>query len=132
MTDDRPFPYGGGTRDKPQPWVPENDPLRIALLGKLIEELNECGAIAARCLIQGIDEREPVTGVVNRHALEKELADVFAQAGASILRLGLDEPSIKVRLQKKTEFTGQWFDHLSQENDEGARAYQTRHSGEGR
>ena len=53
-------------REKPlNPWQPERDPIRLAILGKLLEELAEAQAIVARCIIQGIDESEPVTGVHN-------------------------------------------------------------------
>lgn len=62
----------------PSPWQPEQDKVRLAALGKLGEELAECMAIVSRCIIQGIDEREPVTGALNRTELEKEIADVAA------------------------------------------------------
>lgn len=63
---------------KLNPWRPMSKPIDLKHMGKLIEELNECASAAARCLIQGIDEDEPVTGVKNRDWLEKEIADVRA------------------------------------------------------
>lgn len=48
------------------PWHPMTDAINLAHLGKLAEELNECGAAVARCIIQGIDGSEPVTGKPNR------------------------------------------------------------------
>lgn len=65
-------------RQRVSPWVPMTDPIDIKHLGKLIEELNELGSAASRCLIQGIDECEPDTGKVNRLWLEEEIADALA------------------------------------------------------
>lgn len=64
--------------DAISPWMPETDPHRLAVLGKMIEELNECASRAARCIIQGLDEIDPDTGRPNRIELEKEMADVLA------------------------------------------------------
>jgi len=61
------------------PWQPMTRPIDIAQLGKLAEECNELGSAIARCLIQGIDEREPETGKLNREWLEDEIADVTAK-----------------------------------------------------
>lgn len=66
------------TESKISPWFPEKDPVRLAVLGKLAEELNECAARVMRCLIQGIDEKDPDTGRTNHFELEKELSDVAA------------------------------------------------------
>ena len=44
------------------PWHPITDKVDLKYLGKLGEELNECGSAVSRCIIQGVDEREPVTG----------------------------------------------------------------------
>lgn len=76
----------------PSPWRPETDLLRLAVLGKLLEELGECTAIVSRCLIQGIDEGDPETFVPNRTSLEKEIADVrmairHAEEHFSLVRL---------------------------------------------
>jgi hypothetical protein len=43
------------------PWEPERDRLTLKILGKQLEELNELGSATARCIIQGIEGREPVT-----------------------------------------------------------------------
>ncbi len=59
-------------------WMPEQDQLRLAVLGKLIEECNELAARAARCIIQGLDERDPDTGRMNREELGREMSDVTA------------------------------------------------------
>jgi len=60
------------------PWLPEQDRIRLATLGKLIEELNEASSRAARCIIQGLDETDPDTGRTNRAELEREISDVLA------------------------------------------------------
>jgi NTP pyrophosphatase (non-canonical NTP hydrolase) len=59
-------------------WKPEPDVIIHQALGKLVEELGELTQIAARCMIQGFDASEPVTGVSNRRQLQKEMADVLA------------------------------------------------------
>ena len=63
---------------QPSPWAPITNPKTLAILGKLCEELGECNAAAARCIIQGIDEEEPVTLKPNGEWLVDELADVAA------------------------------------------------------
>lgn len=60
------------------PWFPEQDVVAHQALGKLLEEIGELGKIAARCLIQGVSEHDPVSGLANRDELLKELADVRA------------------------------------------------------
>ncbi len=63
---------------KISPWMPEQDRIRLAMLGKLIEELGEATQRAARCITHGIDETDPDTGRTNREELEREIADVRA------------------------------------------------------
>lgn len=48
------------------PWHPMTDSVDLKHLGKLMEELGECQAAIARCIIQGIDSAEPVTGKINK------------------------------------------------------------------
>lgn len=59
-------------------WLPEQDRIRLAILGKLAEECNELAGRAARCIVQGIDERDPATGRTNREEMAREIADVYA------------------------------------------------------
>jgi len=59
-------------------WKPEPDVIIHQALGKLVEELGELTQIAARCIIQGFDASEPVTGISNRQHLQKEMSDVRA------------------------------------------------------
>lgn len=60
------------------PWQPEQDRYRLAALGKLAEESSELSARAARCIIHGLDEKDPDTGKLNRIELANEIADVAA------------------------------------------------------
>lgn len=94
----------------PSPWKPETNPLRLAVLSKLVEELTECASIAARCIAQGLDEVHPVTGVPNRLALEEELADVDALVIGAMQRLRLDHKHVYARSDKKHAYGGKWFD----------------------
>lgn len=60
------------------PWLPEQNRIRLAVLGKLIEECNELSARAARCIIHGVNEIDPDTGQPNIVELSKEMSDVMA------------------------------------------------------
>lgn len=83
------------------PWVPMSNPISVKHLGKLAEEASELGAATARCLIQGIDESEPVTGKPNREWLEDEIADVLANAELVMAYFKLDLDRIYNRSDKK-------------------------------
>lgn len=97
------------SRLQPDPWQPERDRISLAVLGKLGEELNECGSAANRCIIQGIDEREPETGKLNREWLEDEIADVMATTRTAIAHFGLDVERIEQRSQRKIEHFKGWL-----------------------
>ncbi|MEQ1698169.1 MAG: hypothetical protein ABL901_20255 [Hyphomicrobiaceae bacterium] len=90
------------------PWRPMTDALDLAHLGKLGEELNEAGAAVSRCIIQGIDEREPVTGKVNREWLEDEIADVLAGIDLVAFHFGLDPVCIALRVARKKAHLRNW------------------------
>jgi hypothetical protein len=60
------------------PWMPEQNRIRLAVLGKLIEECNELSARASRCIIQGANEIDPDSGQTNLVELVKEMSDVIA------------------------------------------------------
>jgi hypothetical protein len=53
-------------RPKLSKWVPTTDPMTLRRMGKLTEELGELQSVAARVVIQGIDETDPSSGKVNR------------------------------------------------------------------
>jgi hypothetical protein len=92
----------------PSPWQPIQDKPLQAALGKLAEELAEAGAAVARCLIQGLDECEPVTKVPNRVWLENELADVQAAAAIVMTHYELDQKRMLVRQIRKMEHLTEW------------------------
>jgi hypothetical protein len=70
-------------------WMPEQDPITLAVLGKLIEECNELSGAAARCIIQGCDQLDPDTGRTNLTELEREAADVYACLQVVAEKLGI-------------------------------------------
>jgi len=88
------------------PWHPMKDAVDVKTIGKFLEELGECVSAAARALIQGIDECEPVTGKPNRKWLEDELADLKTNTGLVIERfkLQVDEE----RVERKRQHLQQW------------------------
>lgn len=55
----------------PSDWQPITNKHDLAVLGKLGEEATELGSAIFRCIIQGLNEREPTTGKVNRQWLEE-------------------------------------------------------------
>lgn len=96
----------------PSPWIPMQSPIGLKHLGKLAEELSECGSAVARCIIQGIDEAEPVTGKLNRAWLEDEIADVYANLELCIIHFNLDLGRIHNRVLKKKEHLSIWHRQL--------------------
>lgn len=94
------------------PWHPMTDEIDLAILGKLAEELSECGAAVARCIIQGVDGSEPVTGKPNKEWLEDEIADVLAGIHLSTRRFGLDGHRILEREGEKIGHLNRWHSLL--------------------
>lgn len=95
--------------EKPlNPWWPDTDRQNLRVLGKLLEELGEAVAAASRCVIQGIEEGEPVTGKPNRQWLEDELSDVCATAGLAIRHFGLDDERMAARIDAKRDHLNRW------------------------
>lgn len=90
------------------PWLPMTNRLDLKHLGKLGEELNEAGAAVSRCIIQGIDECEPVTRKPNREWLEDELADVLANIELVIRHFDLDTARIDQRVARKLQHLRAW------------------------
>lgn len=95
------------------PWVPMTSAIDKKHIGKLLEELGEAVAAASRCLIQGIDEREPVTGKSNREWLEDELADVRANIYLVVEHFKLDPVRMDKRRERKIEMLRTWHEMLS-------------------
>jgi len=89
-------------------WIPTTDLMLLRRMGKLMEETSELGAVASRCIIQGIDEIDPGTGEVNRERLWKEIADVYAQLDETVARLSLNEADIEARRAMKRGYMQEW------------------------
>lgn len=91
-----------------EPWHPMSDPIDLMYMGKLAEELNECGAATVRCMLQGIDECEPSTKEVNRDWLIKEIADVICNVELVAERFNLDWHKINKRIVIKQHHLKKW------------------------
>lgn len=89
-------------------WVPTTDLMMLRRMGKLQEEMSELGAVASRCIIQGIDEIDPSSQKVNRKRLEDEIADVYAQLDETVSRLGLHYGDIERRRAVKRTYMQDW------------------------
>lgn len=88
------------------PWHPMSNPVDLKTIGKLLEELGEAVSAAARCMIQGIDECEPVTGKPNRKWIEDEFADLQANMKLTVERFNLAVD--QHRIDKKIYHLSQW------------------------
>lgn len=89
-------------------WTPTTDLLTLRRMGKLLEELGEASNVAARVIIQGIDEVDPGSGKVNRERLENELADVQAQIGCTVMAFDLDQDRMARRTAEKMRQMAEW------------------------
>lgn len=90
------------------PWHPMSKPIDLKHLGKLAEELGEASSAVARCIIQGIDEREPITHKLNREWLEDELVDVLANIELVMTHFGLDRTRMEERMLRKMAHLSGW------------------------
>lgn len=89
-------------------WIPESDPMVLRRVGKTGEECAELAKVCSRITIQGLDGVDPATGVSNREALAKEVADVMAQCETTIQALGLPREFINERMAIKCEQMAEW------------------------
>jgi NTP pyrophosphatase (non-canonical NTP hydrolase) len=105
------------SNSEPKPWTPITDSRQLRYLGKLLEELGELTAAVSRCIIQGIDEKEPVTGKLNRTWLEEELADVEACMSTVAHELNLDQVKIGSRYSFKRTKLVKWLDLAASTTD---------------
>lgn len=103
--------------DLVSPWTPMTDVVDIKHIGKLGEEAGELSTVAARCLIQGINESEPVSGKPNRQWLMEEIADVEAGMELSKRRFNLDREFIEARKQRKMAGLIKWHQMLPFSNE---------------
>lgn len=95
---------------KYNPWHPMTNSIDLKHLGKLLEECNELGSAIARCIIQGIYEKEPVTGKENKQWLTEEIADVLANINLVIEHFSLNEEFIAKRSKDKAARLKTWHD----------------------
>jgi hypothetical protein len=102
-------PFHVGADVNPQPWIPMSNPTDIKVLGKALEEAGEVISAMARCLIQGIDETEPSTGVLNREWLTKEIADAACTSGLVARHFDLNMSAINTRIAIKQNHLQKWF-----------------------
>jgi NTP pyrophosphatase (non-canonical NTP hydrolase) len=90
------------------PWYPERDVNSLRALGKTLEELGELTSAVARCLIQGVNEVEPISRKPNRLWLEQEIADVQTQLAILVEHFHLDTQAIATRTRKKYDQMQEW------------------------
>lgn len=99
---------------QPSLWRRESSEVITLLLGKIGEEASELGGAVCRAVIQGLGEREPVTGKSNLSAIEDELADVHALYMVAIDRLpNLSATRMYNRAQGKAAFLQRWLDGVA-------------------
>jgi NTP pyrophosphatase (non-canonical NTP hydrolase) len=94
------------------PWHPMTKPIDLKHLGKLAEELGEAQSAVARCIIQGINEEEPITHKSNRMWLQEEIADVLANLDLVINHFKLDWGFISIRASRKKTHLSGWHSML--------------------
>lgn len=100
------------------PWYPMSDVKDIKHLGKLGEETGELSTVISRCLIQGVDESEPVTGKPNKLWLEEEIADVEAGVELVKRRFNLNREFIEDRKNRKMAGLIKWH-HMEPFTNQG-------------
>lgn len=93
---------------KMSPWQVTTDPKQLRRLGKTAEELAELQKVIARVQIQGIDGVDPDSGVSNREAMQKEVADVAAQVELLIHHYSLDRTAMLDRSKQKMLQMAEW------------------------
>ena len=74
----------------------------------LVSELGRLGHVAARVIIQGVDEIDPGTGVTNRIRLRTAVARTERAARWAVFACGLDVGAIEARAAHKVELMHEW------------------------
>lgn len=90
------------------PWHPMTDSIDLKHMGKLAEESGELATVAARCIIQGIDEQVPGENKTNKRWLEEEAADVLANISLVVKHFRLNVEFIYERADMKMDRLEQW------------------------
>lgn len=94
--------------DKITRWVPTTNRSHLRVLGKAAEETSELGQVLARCIIQGIEEKEPNGEKTNRQWLTEEVADVYAALEVLVGEFQLDLETITTRQDSKVNKLLRW------------------------
>lgn len=101
------------TQEQLSPWTPDTDKTHLRVMGKALEELSECSNALARCIIQGIEESEPVTGKPNRKWLTEEVADAITTLRLVQRYMGLDPAEIAARVLRKEAGLEGWIEDMA-------------------
>ena len=96
----------------PSTWHPTTNPVDLAVIGKMGEELNECGIVSCRIVIQGVSGVNPSTGQPNLEWLKDEVADVQAMLDHTIRHFKLDEKELTERRAAKYHYKAGWYKDL--------------------
>jgi hypothetical protein len=96
--------------EQAEPWIPEEDPATLSLIGKIGEEAGELASVCCRVVIQGMDGINPKDGRTNRVHLVEEMADVRAQIHVAQELLGIRKDT--EREGKKTIRSRNWMGML--------------------
>ena len=91
-----------------KPWHPIDNKVDLKHLGKLAEELGELSSAVGRCIIQGMEGRNPSTDKPNREWLEEEIADVLCCITLTIEHFKLEMDIINERCSAKSELQRGW------------------------
>lgn len=89
-------------------WMPEREPVRLAMLAKIIEEATELAGRASRCIAQGLEGVDPVSGRTNFEELGREAADVTACIETAQAYFGIQVDADRVGM--KVEGYRRWRD----------------------
>ncbi len=74
----------------------------------LLQILGALQAIAARCVIQGIEEVDPSSGKTNRVRFTDAVADTLTQVNRFIAHFNLDNNAIRLRVTEKKRQMAEW------------------------
>lgn len=91
-------------------WIPEPDPIKRAMLGKMGEEAGELSTRLHRALIQGLDAVDPDTGRTNREEIEREISDV--EACIAVLQERFNIKPNSQRMREKANGYRKWLGML--------------------
>jgi len=94
------------------PWYPMTSQIDLKHIGKLGEECGELSSAISRCIIQGIDEKDPGTGKPNRLWLQEEIADVLANIQLVRRHFDLNDNEIHERIIRKVDGLMRWHGEL--------------------